>query len=342
MLLQAVATLCLQGLCDTKRIGMSVASSAAVALTRGRGQVRACRSDGRYTISADDWSAVTVTLKMCCKRKAASNGALQYTTEPVRDEQSCNARGPASAGGPACGRRNRQDQDRSQHLACTATSGMKRSRKASSTPGRTTAKAAWQQVKVDDAFFTGADVGGFLGLEELAPAVVKTDDYTRPAKRRKQKDLSHHTSSRQSKPHGAGATAVAEQEDTPTPATSTLPHTQIKPSANPEAAPAPADAEQSPRIGKKAAAGKPKRARQEEGQPAAAAPASPAEAADKLATVKAWERFGLHPQLLSSLADKGFTDPTPIQQRCISTAIWDGRNIVGAAQTVGGDSCKQL
>ena len=226
---------------------------------------------------------------------------------------------------------------------------MKRSRKASSLPGRTIAKAAWQQVKVDDTFFTGADVGGFLGLEELAPASVKTDDQTRPAKRRKKKDLKHHTSSQQSKPDEVwidefGATAVAEQEEIPIPATSTLPHTQIKASAVPKAAPAPApaDAKQPPCIGKKAAAGKPKRARQEKGQPAAAAPPSSAVSADKLATVKAWERFGLHPQLLSSLADKGFTDPTPIQQRCISTAIWDRRNIVGAAQTVGGDPCKQL
>jgi hypothetical protein len=48
-----------------------------------------------------------------------------------------------------------------------------------------------------------------------------------------------------------------------------------------------------------------------------------------------WSAFGLHPDLLRSIALLGFENPTPIQKEClpISTLFW--KDVIGAAETVG-------
>jgi hypothetical protein len=57
-------------------------------------------------------------------------------------------------------------------------------------------------------------------------------------------------------------------------------------------------------------------------------PAAPA------ADISAWEGYGLDPLVVHSLAQQGFTSPTPIQHECLPAAVIGGADIVGAAQTV--------
>ena len=42
--------------------------------------------------------------------------------------------------------------------------------------------------------------------------------------------------------------------------------------------------------------------------------------------------FGLHPLLLQSIAETGYTTPTPIQAQAIPVVV-EGRDVMGAAQT---------
>ncbi|HCW19530.1 MAG TPA: ATP-dependent RNA helicase, partial [Achromobacter sp.] len=42
--------------------------------------------------------------------------------------------------------------------------------------------------------------------------------------------------------------------------------------------------------------------------------------------------FGLHPLLLQSIAETGYTIPTPIQAQAIPVVV-EGRDVMGAAQT---------
>jgi ATP-dependent RNA helicase DDX24/MAK5 len=52
--------------------------------------------------------------------------------------------------------------------------------------------------------------------------------------------------------------------------------------------------------------------------------------------MSAWQRFGLHPQLLAALRRCGFATPTPIQDAVLEPAIRDRRDVIGAAQTGSG------
>jgi ATP-dependent RNA helicase DDX24/MAK5 len=52
--------------------------------------------------------------------------------------------------------------------------------------------------------------------------------------------------------------------------------------------------------------------------------------------MSAWERFDLHPELVKSLARRGFSAPTPIQDAVLEPAIRDRRDVIGAAQTGSG------
>ncbi|TMW66540.1 hypothetical protein Poli38472_004305 [Pythium oligandrum] len=63
-----------------------------------------------------------------------------------------------------------------------------------------------------------------------------------------------------------------------------------------------------------------------------AAPAAPV----KPVNLPKWARFKLHPRLLQSLHECGFTAPTPIQEKTIYPALVDNRDIVGAAPTGSG------
>lgn len=50
------------------------------------------------------------------------------------------------------------------------------------------------------------------------------------------------------------------------------------------------------------------------------------------ASIPTFAEFGLHPQLLQSVADTGYTTPTPIQAQALPAVI-AGRDVMGAAQT---------
>lgn len=50
--------------------------------------------------------------------------------------------------------------------------------------------------------------------------------------------------------------------------------------------------------------------------------------------MSAWKFFELQPMIVDALRDLGFTNPTPIQQECLPSAIRDRRDVIGAAQTV--------
>jgi len=55
-----------------------------------------------------------------------------------------------------------------------------------------------------------------------------------------------------------------------------------------------------------------------------------------LADLPAWAQFDLHPILLAGLAKLGFRTPTPVQARCLSPALQQRKDIVGAAETGSG------
>ncbi|WP_042996403.1 DEAD/DEAH box helicase, partial [Bordetella bronchiseptica] len=50
------------------------------------------------------------------------------------------------------------------------------------------------------------------------------------------------------------------------------------------------------------------------------------------APTRTFADFGLHPLLLKSIADTGYTNPTPIQAQAIPVVV-EGRDVMGAAQT---------
>jgi DEAD/DEAH box helicase len=54
------------------------------------------------------------------------------------------------------------------------------------------------------------------------------------------------------------------------------------------------------------------------------------------ADMSAWDRFSLHPALLTALAARGFSTPTPIQEAVLLPASRDRRDIIGAAATGSG------
>jgi ATP-dependent RNA helicase DDX24/MAK5 len=72
---------------------------------------------------------------------------------------------------------------------------------------------------------------------------------------------------------------------------------------------------------------------------AAASKAAAAETEAPLADVSAWEDFQLEKGIQGALARLGFSAPTHIQAECLPAAIRDGRDIIGAAQTVRSLHC---
>ena len=54
-----------------------------------------------------------------------------------------------------------------------------------------------------------------------------------------------------------------------------------------------------------------------------------------------FEAFGLHPELLRAVADMGFTEPTPIQQKALPAAL-EGRDLLGCAMTGSGKTAAFL
>ena len=186
---------------------------------------------------------------------------------------------------------------------------------------------AWRRVDVDDALFTGSEMGGFMGLEELGPAPVISSDQRKPAHRRKtttaRAEQEADRPAKKRRTDGLASICSKQQPETDTQAepaatSSTLPHTHTQQPAQ------------------RPARKKGKLRKQKQPQP----PAEPTEstqpeADDQLEAVsKAWDFCGLHTKLLATLAAKGFLTPTPIQQRCLPSAIWNRKDIVGAAQTV--------
>ena len=51
--------------------------------------------------------------------------------------------------------------------------------------------------------------------------------------------------------------------------------------------------------------------------------------------MESWKEFNLDEKIVDSLQKLGFSQPTPIQKRCLSVALKTNRSIFGAAQTVG-------
>ena len=56
----------------------------------------------------------------------------------------------------------------------------------------------------------------------------------------------------------------------------------------------------------------------------------------------AWQDLFVPDLVLRSLAEQGFTSPTPIQTLTLTAAIRDRLDIVGAAETVGSSKDHQL
>src|SRR5688500_15680476 len=54
-----------------------------------------------------------------------------------------------------------------------------------------------------------------------------------------------------------------------------------------------------------------------------------------------FESFKLHPSLLASVQELGFTQPTPIQQQAIPSAL-EGRDVLAAAMTGSGKTAAFL
>eukprot|EP00933_Yihiella_yeosuensis_P007565 TRINITY_DN11264_c0_g1_i1.p1 TRINITY_DN11264_c0_g1~~TRINITY_DN11264_c0_g1_i1.p1 ORF type:complete len:784 (-),score=198.37 TRINITY_DN11264_c0_g1_i1:76-2427(-) len=55
-----------------------------------------------------------------------------------------------------------------------------------------------------------------------------------------------------------------------------------------------------------------------------------------VAELSAWKEFELHPKILVGLSRLGFKAPTPVQARCLSPAIRQRKDVVGAAETGSG------
>ena len=218
-------------------------------------------------------------------------------------------------------------------------------------------RISWQRVALDDSLFVGSDVGGFVELEELALGSTITSDQPPgpgPAKKRKAggaQEAGDGAEALSTAAAAAGRPAKlqkgrrAGQHQGPEPAAvdALLPHLHQQAHAEQPAAGQAADGQPSSRSPEK----KKKRSRILEAQgaqpqppgaskaAAAAEPPSASQESDTLEAVsKAWGFCGLHPQLLATLAAQGFLNPTPIQQRCLPSAIWGRKDIVGAAQTV--------
>jgi len=60
------------------------------------------------------------------------------------------------------------------------------------------------------------------------------------------------------------------------------------------------------------------------------------EVADEAPDMIAWTPFDLHPKLMQGLARLGFKTPTEVQSRCLTPAIRQRKDIVGAAETGSG------
>ena len=54
-----------------------------------------------------------------------------------------------------------------------------------------------------------------------------------------------------------------------------------------------------------------------------------------------FDSLGLAPELLSAVAEQGYTEPTPIQQQAIPIGL-EGRDLVGSAQTGTGKTAAFL
>ena len=79
-----------------------------------------------------------------------------------------------------------------------------------------------------------------------------------------------------------------------------------------------------------------KAGRQKQNGAAGAAGEAAGEPAPPLADVSAWRPFELHPLVEAAVARLGFSEPTRVQSECIPAAVRDRRDVIGAAQTVGG------
>lgn len=99
--------------------------------------------------------------------------------------------------------------------------------------------------------------------------------------------------------------------------------------------PEPTEAAPTPVAGKKSKKAKRSSAQRTKNSPAAQASEAKSQGNVKVHLPK-WEKFKLHPVLMQSLQQCGFTSPTPIQQQTIYPALVDNRDIVGAAPTGSG------
>ena len=74
----------------------------------------------------------------------------------------------------------------------------------------------------------------------------------------------------------------------------------------------------------------------EEAAAAAAAPADGEEEADVSAAYQRWEEMGVCPEMLACLKEKGFTHPTPVQDKTFEKALAFDNAVLAAAQTGSG------
>ena len=60
----------------------------------------------------------------------------------------------------------------------------------------------------------------------------------------------------------------------------------------------------------------------------------PCNSLEPVEDLSAWEALGVSDQVLKGLRDRGFTNPTPIQNLSLPPAIFHHNDIIGAAETV--------
>jgi ATP-dependent RNA helicase DDX24/MAK5 len=54
----------------------------------------------------------------------------------------------------------------------------------------------------------------------------------------------------------------------------------------------------------------------------------------KWGRLKSWQHFNLHPTLMEAIKEYKFFSPTPIQEKALTAALREEKDVVGVAETV--------
>ena len=180
---------------------------------------------------------------------------------------------------------------------------------------------AWSRVDVGDDLFIGSTEGGFFGLEEYRPSARSTPDHLKQHKpdHREAKDSKVALSNRRS----------GQTPDTDQPTSEHTKDARIIRRKRRKVSKA-----GSRQVGDLPDASKASLHTELAEQEVHASENLSSGLAPDITPVTAWNQYGLDGRLLHTLAELGFSAPTPIQQECLPSAVRDKRDIIGAAQTV--------